>query len=280
MKEIKLKMKILESIKGIGPDLLKISNNTPFEVTIDEWSIIKSYANQIIKIGSEAEENIKAFISSFQILKKCAVKWEESIFLNIIKLSDYLYKFGMETVKVEYCKLKDILCSVQGMKPSEHDRLLFHKAILNCINEIENIINLSSIVIEDLIDFSNSIENTYRECQQYMYIRANDWIINIDSNSKMKNACGMDIVQQTIQAVVELSLLMIKIHTPPLADIQRFRGVWASIREDLDYIDLIFNKEIQIDEPFIVSINISVAISEWERVAMEAYDFSNKAKLL
>ena len=98
MKEIKLKMKILESIKGIGPDLLKISNNTPFEVTIDEWSIIKSYANQIIKIGSEAEENIKAFISSFQILKKCAVKWEESIFLNIIKLSDYLYKFGMETV--------------------------------------------------------------------------------------------------------------------------------------------------------------------------------------
>lgn len=40
-------MKILESIKGIEPDLLKIANNTPFEVTIEEWSIIKSYANQI-----------------------------------------------------------------------------------------------------------------------------------------------------------------------------------------------------------------------------------------
>ena len=89
--------------------------------------------------------------------------------------------------------------TVMRLTPFNKDMSKVLDIAKNCVTNREPYTKMDLIiVIDDLIDFSNSIENTYRERQQYMYIRANDWIINIDSNSKMKSTCGMDIVQQTI----------------------------------------------------------------------------------
>jgi hypothetical protein len=69
----------------------------------------------------------------------------------------------------------------------------------------------------------------------------------------------------------QLASILSAIGTPPQADIERIRGAWASITDDLGGFQSTVDDEIATGDPFLAELNLDVAISEWSHLATEAY---------
>ena len=64
---------------------------------------------------------------------------------------------------------------------------------------------------------------------------------------------------------------------PPQADIERIRGAWSNINDDLGRFRATVADAIAATSPFIASLDLDVAAAEWAEVARGARQFAQLA---
>jgi hypothetical protein len=85
-------------------------------------------------------------------------------------------------------------------------------------------------------------------------------------------------IERITQNVAQLASIMSVFSTPPVASIERLRGAWGAIGDDLRNLQRSVLTKIDSAEPFIAELNVEVAIGEWEQIGSEACQFEANAR--
>ena len=134
--------------------------------------------------------------------------------------------------------------------------------------------NTASSVVRDLLALDSAV--------QVVKQQAEDAISDSLSMSGAPGGgdAGLDAISSLAQTMSLLASVLSAVGTPPQTDIERIRGGWASISDDLTNFQSTVSAAIAATMPFIAELNLDVASSEWSQLATEAREFAEQASRL
>jgi hypothetical protein len=254
----------------VGPGDLQTSDGSPFEIPISEWKKINDYLVNTARANPQTTANTVSAIPAFADLKGVADRWKPTTLPNIIALAQDINRYGTNTIGGQFPELQQLLETMQSDIPANSQATF--QALMTQIQAtaLKNQTTAGGIV-QDL----QTLDTAVQVCKK----QAEDYIADALSMPDPSGGgdAGLDLISKVANTMSQLASLLSALGTPPQTDIERIRGAWAGISNDLSNFNSTVSEQIAAGDPFIAELNLDVAISEWSNLAAEAEQFAQSA---
>jgi len=264
----------------LRPGSLKSSNGSPFEVPISQWKTINDYLGSVAATG--IPPNAVSALPAFTTLKASAVKWKSTTLPNLINLSQGIYNYGANTVVNQFPRLKQLLQTMQSNIPA-NSAADFHNIMSTILTAAEQNTALATTIANEFATIDTSVQTSKAEIQNYLASlspppprlepRHGSRAFLDEPEAPFEHRAPSEFENQ-MSRLWQLSC------APPQSEIERVRGAWSSISDDLKFFQSTINEEIASSSPFLADLNLDVAVSEWRDLASEARQFSENLSSL
>jgi hypothetical protein len=248
----------------VGPGQLQASNGSPFEIPVSEWKSINDYLVNVAAASPQTTASTVSVIPAFADLHGVAGRWRPATLPNIVKLATGIYSYGASTVAGQFPKLQVLLVTMQSETPA-NSVATFQTLMTEIQATAQQNTTTASGIVQDLQTLDTAVQVIKKQAEDYI----SDSMSMSDPGGS--GSAGLEAISNLASAMSQLASIMSAIGTPPQADIERIRGAWASITDDLGGFQSTVDDEIATGDPFLAELNLDVAISEWSHLATEAY---------
>ena len=253
----------------LRPGSLTSSNGSPFEVPISEWKTINDYLRSVVAIDIPA--NTQSALPAFATLKASAVKWKSTTLPNLINLSQGIYNYGANTVVDQFPRLKQLLQTMQSNIPA-NSATDFRNIMSTILTAAEQNTALATTIAQEFATIDTSVTASKGQIQDYLKS------VSPPPPPPGKGEIGGHRPHSYFE--FQMYQLWLLSCAPPQSEIERVRGAWSSISDDLNFFQSTVNEEITSSSPFLADLNLDVAVSEWRDLANEARQFSENLSSL
>jgi hypothetical protein len=265
----------------VRPGSLKSSKGSPFEVPISQWKTINDYLGSVA--ATDIPPNAVSALPAFTTLKASAVKWKSTTLPNLINLSQGIYNYGANTVVNQFPRLKQLLQTMQSNIPA-NSAADFHNIMSTILTAAEQNTALATTIANEFATIDTSVQASKAQIQNYLASVSPPQPPQLEPrHASRAGEHGPEAVygyrphsyfEFQMYQLWQLSC------APPQSEIERVRGAWSSISDDLNNFQSTVNDEIASSSPFLADLNLDVAVSEWRDLASEARQFSENLSSL
>ncbi len=253
----------------VRPGDLQASNGSPFEIPISEWKSINDYLVNVAAADPQTTANTVNAIPAFADLKGVADRWKPSTLPGIINLAQGISDYGTNTVAGQFPKLQQLLDTMQSDIPA-NSQATFQGLMTQILGTAQQNTSHASGIVQELQTLDTAVQVIKKQVEDY-----------IADSMSMPDLGDGDADAAAISALADrlsqLASMLSALGTPPQTDIERIRGAWAGISDDLSSFQSSVVDEIATGNPFLAELNLDVAISEWSNLATEARQFAQNA---
>lgn len=255
---------------NIRPGALQGPGGSPFAIPPARWKSINDYLVNVVATSRETTANAVAVIPAFAGLRGSADQWKQATLPNIIKLARGIDTFGSSTVTAQLPILQRLLLPMQSQIPAGSAGP-FQDLMGQIIAAAAQSAATAGAIVSDLQVLDTTVQVIKRQAEDY-----------ISDSLGMPDApgggdAGLNAISTLAQAMSQLAGILSALGTPPQSDIERIRGAWANINDDLGSFRSTVADAIATTSPFIASLDLDVAIAEWSEVAAGARQFAQQA---
>lgn len=254
----------------LRPGSLNSPNGSLFEVSISQWKAINTYLGNVAAIDIPA--NSESAMPAFVTLKASAVQWKATTLPNLINLSQGIYNYGANTVAAQFPRLQQLLETMKSEIPP-NSAADFHHIMSTILVAAQQNTALAITIAKEFETIDTSVQVSKKQIQDYLA-----------SLSPSAPPPGFSGARSSTRAHSYFEFQMYNLWqlscAPPQSEIERVRGDWSSISDDLKSFQSTVNEEIASSSPFLAKLNLDVAISEWQGLASEARQFSENLSSL
>lgn len=261
---------------SLVPGSLATSSGSPFAVSTDEWRALNDFTAGINATDSNTTAQFVSLVPAYSDLKKSCAGWRSQTLPNLIRLSQDIYQHGAVTVPSVYPRLQTILQKWENASPSAPDQQAFRALLKTVQDSARTNATAAAAIVPDLRALMTAIEVTNQQFPDAMgQIMAGGFSPSGDPDH-LSDAI-IAAINQMAANLARVAALLSVLHTPPVADIQRVEGAFASIAGDLDNLQSWVFTQIDAKEPVLSELAIDSAILQWQRVASESRAFAANA---
>jgi hypothetical protein len=247
--------------RDLQPGSFEAANGSSFELSVSVWRAVDDFLTKVAAVQTTAK--IDAAIPAFAVLKAAAVKWKWTTLPNLFGLLQDIYGYGDETVARRFPRLKQLLQTMQSEIPA-NAAADFHRIMSEILEEAEENTELAISIAKDLETIDTSVQAVKQQIEDYMA----DTVGGGAAEGKEEEEVAL--ISALGNRLPELASLLSAFGTPPRTDVERVRGAWSSLADDLNGFQSTVKQEIATSNPFLAELNLDVAISEWRDLAEEA----------
>jgi hypothetical protein len=249
-------------------------------VSISQWKTISDYLGSVA--ATDIPPNAVSALPAFTTLKASAVKWKSTTLPNLINLGQGIYNYGANTVVNQFPRLKQLLQTMQSNLPA-NSAADFHNIMSTILTAAEQNTALATTIANEFATIDTSVQASKAQIQNYLASlppppprlgpRHGSWASE-DGPQPYYEPRAPSAFETQMSQLRSLSC------SPPQSEIERVRGAWSSISDDLKVFQSTVNEEIASSSPFLADLNLDVAVSEWRDLATEARQFSQNLSSL
>lgn len=254
----------------VRPGNLEASNGSPFELPVSEWKKINDYLVNVAATNQATTASTVSAIPAFADIKSVADRWKPTTLPNIVAVAQGIYSYGTDTVGGQFPKLQQLLETMQSSIPGNAEAT-FQNLMQQIQQKAQQNQTTAAGVVQDLQTLDTAVQVAKKQAEDYMA----DALSMPDPSGG--GDAGLDLISNLANAMSQLASILSALGTPPQTDIERIRGGWASIADDLGNFQSTVSEQIATGDPFIAELNLDVAISEWSNLATEAEQFAQSA---
>lgn len=253
-----------------SPGALSAPGGCPFAIAPAQWKGINDYLMNVAATSPQTTANAVAVIPAFAGLRGSADRWKQATLPSIIKLAQGIDTFGTSTVTAQLPILERLLEPMQRQIPAGSAGP-FQDLMGQIIAAAAQNATTAGAIVSDLQALDTTVQVIKRQAEDYIA----DSLSMPDAPGS--GGAGLDAIGTLAQAMSQLASILSALGTPPQSDIERIRGAWANINDDLGSFRATVADAIATTSPFIASLNLDVATAEWSEVAAGARRFAQLA---
>jgi hypothetical protein len=261
----------------LSPGALRTASGSPFEISFEQWKGIHEF---LTNVDSTTPETVAAFsrlMPAYADLKRSAAKWPSSTFPSVIQLSQGIVDYNANVVRVNYPKLDALAGRWQTQAPTPAERAEFDGMISASLDHAQRDSATAAAVVHDLQVLMDAVDATSNQSETAISAALAGAYAGGSGSGDFSTEL-VNQVQQIAQSLAQVAAIESVIGQPPARDIERIRGAWGAIGDDLERLRKSVLAEIAKEEPFHAQLDVEVAMNEWGTLAAEAQAFARNAR--
>ncbi|MBV8633111.1 MAG: hypothetical protein JO002_01350, partial [Burkholderiaceae bacterium] len=240
-----------------------------------QWRAIGNFLAGVRATDTASSADITSQLPDYATLRSCAEKWSVVTHPNLLGLARNVSQYGAYFAN----DLGPRLRSTAEMAPADGSKNTALDVLLQpAVDTAQRCATLAAALVPDLQRLSSAslaVQNALPGVISSLMAQS----VGIPGMSD-----GSDLAQRLADQVnaiaanlAQVAVLYSVTGNVPLHDIERLRGAWGGISDDLALLKTDMQNPISGEDPIIADLDLQSEISQWQNVAAEAVAFAAAA---
>ena len=253
----------------LSPGELQGQSGGPFDVPFPVWAGLDACLVALAEAPANTAPGLSA-LASYADLVAAAARWRPQTLPALVSVANDIDQFGRDVVDVQLPTLANALTS-QASQPTASGLQQARTVLLQIATTVQEHETSAAAVAAQLLEVDDDLQLVRTQVEDALSDSMGG------PGGPPNSIVGLDALAQSLS---ELAAALASVGTPPQQDLERIRGAWAALGDDLGSFQSTIQETADSGSPYIVNLDLDVATSEWTAIATQARDFAQRASAL
>ncbi|TFW31060.1 hypothetical protein [Duganella callida] len=257
----------------LGPDTVT-AGGSPFALPAAQWRAIGDFLASVNATDAASSAGIAAQLPDYATLRTCAANWSARTHPNLLSLAGQISQYGSYFSQQLAPRLNAMISGQQAAQQGAALDALLQPAM----DTAQRCATLAAALVPDLQTLGSTCGNIQRALPGVIssLTAQSVGIPGMGSNDGLAARLAAQIGAIAAN-LAQVAVLYAVAGNVPLADIERLRGAWGGISDDLAALREDMQTLAASLDTVLAGLDLQLAGSQWQSVAAEAAAFAAAA---
>jgi hypothetical protein len=250
----------------LRPGVLRDGNGSPFQLSLTDWYSTNDYFRGVVRTFPWLFALFVEMMPAYTDVKRAAERWSAATLPTMVKLARRTDQYATDVVPDWLRSMQQCLNEFDG-RHFERVQEIFERLMAEILAETGQNEGLAAAVARDLAEIDRLFQLLPLQEREYIAQHGRRPGPERIPPDKVDSISKMSEVANQIE----------RLQNPPGVNIERIEGGWGALRDELRQFEATLREAGAEREPFVMDLDLEVALIEWNQLAEDARVFVNSA---